>query len=32
MGYHVLIVDDISDSGLTMEHVMKHLKRKIHPV
>ncbi|HZX20786.1 MAG TPA: hypoxanthine phosphoribosyltransferase [Clostridia bacterium] len=27
-GYHVLIVDDISDSGLTMEYVIEHLKRK----
>lgn len=27
-GCHVLIVDDIADSGLTMEHVMGHLKTK----
>lgn len=27
-GYHVLIVDDIVDSGLTMKYVLKHLKTK----
>ena len=27
-GYHVLVVDDIADSGLTMVHVMDHLKTK----
>ncbi|HZK57396.1 MAG TPA: hypoxanthine phosphoribosyltransferase [Clostridia bacterium] len=27
-GYHVLVVDDIADSGLTMEHVVEHLKTK----
>ena len=26
--YHVLIADDISDSGLTMDHVINHLKTK----
>lgn len=27
-GVHVLIVDDITDSGITMKHVMEHLKKK----
>lgn len=27
-GYDVLVVDDITDSGLTMKHVMEHLKKK----
>lgn len=27
-GYDVLIVDDITDSALTMKHVMEHLKTK----
>ncbi|GAB6086824.1 hypoxanthine phosphoribosyltransferase [Alkaliphilus crotonatoxidans] len=27
-GYDVLVVDDITDSGLTMKHVMEHLKAK----
>ena len=27
-GYDVLIVDDITDTALTMSHVMKHLKAK----
>lgn len=27
-GYHVLVVDDITDSGLTMKSVMDHLKTK----
>ncbi len=27
-GYDVLIVDDIADSGLTMNHVIEHLKNK----
>ena len=27
-GYHVLVVDDITDSGLTMKSVMEHLKTK----
>lgn len=27
-GYDVLVVDDIADSGLTMRHVMDHLKAK----
>ena len=27
-GCHVLIVDDISDSGLTMKHMTEHLKKK----
>ena len=31
-GYHVLIVDDIVDSGLTMKKVIDHLKAKIRPV
>ena len=31
-GYHVLIADDIADSGLTMKYVMEHLKTKIRPV
>lgn len=26
--YHVLVVDDITDSGLTMKYVMDHLKTK----
>jgi len=26
--YHVLVVDDITDSGLTMKYVMEHLKAK----
>lgn len=26
--YHVLVVDDITDSGLTMKYVMEHLKTK----
>lgn len=29
-GYDVLVVDDIADSGVTMKHVMSHLKSK-HP-
>lgn len=27
-GYDVLVVDDITDSGLTMKHVMDHLRSK----
>lgn len=27
-GYDILVVDDITDSGLTMKHVMEHLKKK----
>lgn len=27
-GYHVLIADDITDSGLTMKYVIEHLKAK----
>lgn len=27
-GYYVLIADDITDSGLTMKHVIEHLKTK----
>jgi hypoxanthine phosphoribosyltransferase len=27
-GYDVLVVDDITDSGITMKHVMDHLKQK----
>ncbi|SCY96699.1 hypoxanthine phosphoribosyltransferase [Alkaliphilus peptidifermentans] len=27
-GYDVLVVDDITDSGLTMKYVMEHLKQK----
>ena len=27
-GYHVLVADDITDSGLTMKFVMEHLKKK----
>lgn len=27
-GYHVLVADDITDSGLTMKSVMEHLKTK----
>lgn len=27
-GEHILVVDDITDSGITMQHVMEHLKQK----
>ncbi len=27
-GYHVLVADDITDSGLTMKYVMAHLSKK----
>lgn len=27
-GYHVLVVDDIADSGITMKNVIEHLKQK----
>lgn len=27
-GYHVLVVDDIADSGITMKNVVEHLKQK----
>lgn len=27
-GYHVLVADDITDSGLTMKYVMEHLRKK----
>ncbi|PAB59462.1 hypoxanthine phosphoribosyltransferase [Anaeromicrobium sediminis] len=27
-GYDILVVDDIADTGLTMEYVLKHLKAK----
>ncbi len=27
-GYHVLVADDITDSGFTMKFVMEHLKKK----